>query len=132
MSKNFDVREGAGFIVVIRHFQIGSGGESHMFGVLTYDAYHLALYLLTALAWGALGFGYLLRSTDAQALCKCCAMFGLALAINAVVLVLDIFRVIAHHEVELILLIVGMLLPAIMFLTLKAALFASKLNLKKL
>ncbi|WP_343595986.1 hypothetical protein [Pseudomonas sp.] len=103
-----------------------------MFGVLTYDAYQLALYLLTALAWGALGFGFLLRGTDAQALYKCCAMFGLALAINAVVLVLDIFRVIPHHEVELILLIFGMLLPALIFLTYKAALIASKINLKNL
>lgn len=103
-----------------------------MFGVLTYDAYHLALYLLTALAWGALGFGFLLRGTDAQALYKCCAMFGLALAINAVVLVLDIFRVIPHHEVELILLIFGMLLPALIFLTYKAALIVNKINLKNL
>jgi len=103
-----------------------------MFGVLTYDAYHLALYLLTALAWGALGFGFLLRGTDAQALYKCCAMFGLALTINGVVLVLDIFRVIPHHEVELILLVFGMLLPVGMYLTAKAAYVVSKINLKKL
>jgi hypothetical protein len=32
-----------------------------MFGnVLTYDAYHLALYLLTALAWGVLGLWFLM------------------------------------------------------------------------
>ncbi|HGA2318555.1 TPA: hypothetical protein ACIRVE_003133 [Pseudomonas putida] len=92
-----------------------------MFGVLTYGAYHLALYLLTAWAWGALGFGFLLRGNDVQALYKCCAMFGLALAINAVVLVLDIFRVIPHHQVELILLMFGVLLPALIFLTYKAA-----------
>ncbi|MGJ7551448.1 hypothetical protein [Pseudomonas alloputida] len=103
-----------------------------MFGVLTYDAYHLALYLLTALAWGALGFGFLLRSADAQALYKCCAMFGLALAINAVVLVLDIVRVIPHHEVELILLVFGMALPSAIFLTYKAASSLSKISLKKL
>ncbi|WP_079229075.1 hypothetical protein [Pseudomonas putida] len=103
-----------------------------MFGVLTYDAYHLALYLLTALAWGALGFGFLLRSADAQALYKCCAMFGLALTLNAAVLVLDIFRVIPHHEVEMILLMFGMLLPAVIFLTYKAIFVASKINLKKL
>ncbi len=103
-----------------------------MFGVLTYDAYHLALYLLTALAWGALGFGFLLRGTDAQALYKCCAMFGLALTINAVVLVLDIFRVIPHHEVELILLVFGMLVPVGVYLTFKAAFMVGKLNLKKL
>ncbi|MFZ5934259.1 hypothetical protein BGP84_08245 [Pseudomonas putida] len=103
-----------------------------MFGVLTYDAYHLALYLLTALAWGALGFGFLLRSADAQALYKCCAMFGLALAINAAVLVLDIFRVIPHHEVELILLGFGMALPSALFLTYKAVLVLSKISLKKL
>ncbi|MGE8114961.1 hypothetical protein [Pseudomonas sp. NPDC086566] len=103
-----------------------------MFGVLTYDAYHLALYLLTALAWGALGFGFLLRSSDAQALYKCCAMLGLALAINAVMLVLDIFRVIPHHEVELVLLMLGMLLPMVIFLTFKAIFFVSKTNLKKL
>ncbi|WP_085677847.1 MULTISPECIES: hypothetical protein [unclassified Pseudomonas] len=103
-----------------------------MFGVLTYDAYHLALYLLTALAWGALGFGFLLRGADAQALYKCCAMFGLALAINGGVLVLDIFRVIPHYEVEFILLVFGMLVPAGMFLTFKAALFLSKKSLKGL
>ncbi|MBO9551654.1 hypothetical protein [Pseudomonas sp.] len=103
-----------------------------MFGVLTYDAYHLALYLFTALAWGALGFGFLLRGADTQALYKCCAMFGLALAINAAMLVLDIFRVIPHHAVELVLLVFGMLLPAAIFLTTKAALSASKISLKNL
>jgi hypothetical protein len=103
-----------------------------MFGVLTYDTYHLALYLLTALAWGALGFGFLLRSADAQALYKCCAMFGLALVINATVLVLDIFRVIPHHEVELILLGFGMALPSALFLTYKAVLVLSKIGLKRL
>ncbi|MEN5301429.1 hypothetical protein [Pseudomonas sp. TWI628] len=103
-----------------------------MFGVLTYDAYHLALYLLTALAWGALGFGFLLRGADTQALYKCCAMFGLALAINSVMLVLDIFRVLPHYEVEWVLLVFGMLLPAVMFLTYKAIFFASKISLKKL
>ena len=103
-----------------------------MFGVLTYDAYHLALYLLTALAWGALGSGFLLRGSDAQALYKCCAMLGLALAINTVMLMLDIFRVIPHHEVECVLLVFGMLLPVVMFLTFKAVFFISKKNLKTL
>jgi len=33
-----------------------------MFGnVLTYDVYHLALYLATAMAWGALGLWLLLQ-----------------------------------------------------------------------
>lgn len=84
-----------------------------MFGVLTYDAYHLALYLLTALAWGALGLGV-------QALWKCCAMLGLVLAIKSIVLVLDISRVIPHHHVELVLLVFGIVLPVGIFLTCKA------------
>jgi len=103
-----------------------------MFGVLTYDAYHLALYLLTALAWGALGLGLVLRGADVQGLWKCCAMLGLVLAIKSVVLVLDIFRVIPHHHVELVLLVFGIVLPAGIFLTCKAISISSKTVLKRL
>ncbi|HCV38593.1 MAG TPA: hypothetical protein DGQ94_07720 [Pseudomonas sp.] len=91
-----------------------------MFGVLTHDACHLALYLLTALAWWALGLGLVLRGAHFQALWKCCAMLGLVLAIKSVVLVLDILRVIPHHQVELVLLVFGIVLPASIFLTCKA------------
>ncbi|WP_236237141.1 MULTISPECIES: hypothetical protein [Pseudomonas] len=102
-----------------------------MFGsVLTYDAYHLALYLLTALAWAALGFFLLLRGLDLQALYRCCAMFGLALAINAVMLVLDILRILEHHQVELALLVIGMALPLSIILTFKANSFVNKRALK--
>jgi hypothetical protein len=102
-----------------------------MFGsVLTYGAYHLALYLFTALAWAALGFFFLLRGLDVQALYRCCAMFGLALAISAVMLVLDILRILEHHQVEMALLIFGMLLPVSIILTFKANYWLSKLALK--
>jgi len=102
-----------------------------MFGsVLTYDAYHLALYLLSALACAALGFFFLLRGLDLQALYRCCAMFGLALATSAVMLVLDIFRVLEHHQVEMALLVFGMALPVSVVLTLKASYLLSRLDPK--
>lgn len=83
-----------------------------MFGkVLTYDAYHLALYLLTASLWGLLGLRVLLRGTGGKALAGCCGLFAVALLINGVMLVLDTQRVLEHHQVEMILLMVGVALP---------------------
>lgn len=81
---------------------------------------------------GASGVGFLLRGAGAQALYKRCVMFGMAVAMNVGVLVLNIFRLISHYEVEFILLVFGMLVPAGMFLTFKAALFLSKKSLKGL
>ncbi|AXM98621.1 hypothetical protein ACU5P1_07985 [Pseudomonas plecoglossicida] len=96
-------------------------------GVLTYDAYHLALYLLTVLAWAALGCFILLRGLDVLALYRCCAMFGLALTISSVMLVLDILRVLEHTQVEMTLLILGIVLPVSIILTSKATYLLSKL-----
>ncbi|MFV3292701.1 hypothetical protein ACNFBR_28745 [Pseudomonas sp. NY11955] len=100
-----------------------------MFGkVLTYDVYHLALYLGSALAWGAVGLRLLLRGAGIEALYKCCAVFGLALTINSVMLVLDILRVLEHWQVELGLLLFGVMLPCALALTLKASINESKIN----
>ncbi|MCE1114004.1 MULTISPECIES: hypothetical protein [Pseudomonas] len=88
-----------------------------MFGnVLTYDAYHLALYLLTALAWGVLGLWFLMNGTGVGALLRCCAMFGVALLINGFMLMLDIWRVLEHGQVEAGLLAVGVVLPVMLIL----------------
>ncbi|MNE49567.1 hypothetical protein D3C80_1440960 [compost metagenome] len=104
-----------------------------MFGkVLTYDVYHLALYLATAMAWGAAGLWLLLRGVGVEALYRCCAMFGLALTISSVMLVLDILRVLEHWQVELGLLLFGVLLPCVVVLTFRAGLAGSKFNLTKL
>jgi len=93
-----------------------------MFGnVLTYDAYHLALYLFMVLSWGALGFWFLRRGVGVEALLKCCAMFGLALVVSSVMLVLDILRVLEHHQVEMALWGLGGGLPAGVFLILKTS-----------
>ncbi|MEN5036787.1 hypothetical protein [Pseudomonas sp. TWI929] len=103
-------------------FSYRQGGEI-MFGkVLTYDVYHLALYLVTAMAWGAAGLWLLLRGAGVEALYRCCAMFGLALTISSVMLVLDIFRVLEHWQVELGLLLLGVLLPCVIVLTFRAGL----------
>ncbi|MEG0244746.1 hypothetical protein D3C76_1627490 [compost metagenome] len=104
-----------------------------MFGnVLTYDAYHLALYLITAMAWVSLGFCFLLRGVDVQALYKGCAMFGVALTISVVMLVVDIMRMLEHHQVEMALVIVGMVLPVMVVLTFKASSLLSKPSLKRM
>ncbi|MFJ7788633.1 hypothetical protein [Pseudomonas sp. NPDC096925] len=104
-----------------------------MFGkVLTYDVYHLALYLCTALAWGAVGLWLLLRGTGAPALYKCCAMFGLILAIGSIMLVLDILRVLENWQVESGLLLFGVLLPCVLALTFKTSHGGRKINLNKL
>ncbi|MBC3477949.1 hypothetical protein [Pseudomonas taiwanensis] len=104
-----------------------------MFGkVLTYDVYHLALYLGTVMAWGALGLWLLLRGAGVEALYKCCSMFGLALTISSIMLVLDIFRVIEHWQVEAGLLLFGGLLPCLLALTFKATLNANRIDLNKL
>ncbi|ABY99747.1 TPA: hypothetical protein ACHTCR_002141 [Pseudomonas putida] len=104
-----------------------------MFGnVLTYDVYHLALYLGSALAWGAVGLLMLLRGAGVGALYKCCAVFGLALITNSIMLVLDILRVLEHWQVELGLLLFGVMLPCVLVLTLKANLSVSKNSLNKL
>lgn len=104
-----------------------------MFGnVLTYDAYHLALYLVSTLAWVSLGCCFLLRGADVQALYKCFAMFGMALTVSVGMLLLDILRMLEHHHVEMVLVIFGMVLPAIAFLTLKANSILSKFSLKNL
>ncbi|WP_449434188.1 hypothetical protein [Pseudomonas putida] len=97
---------------------------------LTYDSYHLALYLCTVMAWGALALGFLLRGVGAQALYKGCAMFVVTLAISVVLLLLDILRVLEHHQVELALLLFGMLLPCALMLTLKATNTLARMNLK--
>ncbi|WP_236707524.1 hypothetical protein [Pseudomonas sp. Leaf58] len=94
-----------------------------MFGkVLTYDVYHLALYLGSALAWGAVGLWLLLRGVGVVALYKGCVVFGLGLALSSIILVLDIVRVLEHWQVELGLLLFGLLLPCVIFLTFKARL----------
>jgi hypothetical protein len=86
--------------------------EVIMFGqVLNYDVYHLALYLLAALAWGVLGVRFLLHDTTAKGLIKCFAMLGVAMVINLVMLMLDIWRVLEHHQVEFLLMMLGGLLP---------------------
>ena len=104
-----------------------------MFGnVLTYDVYHLALYLATAMAWGALGLWLLLQGAGVEALYKCCAVFGLALTISGVMLVLDILRVLEHWQVEAGLLLFGVLLPCVLALTFKAGFNVSKIYLSKL
>ena len=93
-----------------------------MFGnVLTYDVYHLALYLFLVLAWGALGLHFLQRGIGIEELVKCCAMFGLALAVSSVMLVLDILRVLEHHQVEIALWGLGGVLPASVFLISKTS-----------
>ncbi|WP_248919301.1 hypothetical protein [Pseudomonas entomophila] len=98
-----------------------------MFGqVLTYDAYHLALYLLTALAWGMLGVRFLLLDLSSTALLRCFAMFGAAMMINAGMLMLDIRRVLEHHQVELLLVVLGGLLPGALMLIFKASSTLSK------
>ncbi|CAK14528.1 hypothetical protein [Pseudomonas entomophila] len=98
-----------------------------MFGqVLTYDVYHLALYLISALAWGMLGVRFLLLDLSATALLRCFAMFGLAMAINAGMLMLDIRRVLEHHQVELLLVVLGGLLPGALMLIWKARSTLSK------
>lgn len=103
-----------------------------MFGnVLTYDAYHLAIYLITAIAWVSLGFCFLMRGAGVQALYKGCAMFGVALALSLGMLVLDILRVLEHPHVEMSLVMVGMVLPVIGILTLKADSIVSKHSLKR-
>lgn len=104
-----------------------------MFGnVLTYDAYHLGLYLLSALGWGALGLRQLLRGTGIGALLRCCGLFAVALLFNGVMLVLDIQRVLEHHQVESILLFGGVLLPGIVLLMYRAGFIASKKGLDSL
>lgn len=104
-----------------------------MFGkVLTYDVYHLALYLCTALAWATVGLWLLLRGAGVEALYKCCAMFSLVLAISSIMLVLDILRVLEHWQVELGLLLFGVLVPCVLALTFKTSFGASKINLTKL
>ncbi|GLO12550.1 hypothetical protein PPUJ20028_11310 [Pseudomonas putida] len=101
-----------------------------MFGkMLTYDVYHLALYLGAVMAWGALGLWLLLRGAGVEALYRCCAMFGLALTISSIMLVLDIFRVLEHWQVEMGLLLFGVMLPGAVVLTFKASLNASKIDL---
>ncbi|CAI3807520.1 hypothetical protein GLGCALEP_04701 [Pseudomonas sp. MM221] len=104
-----------------------------MFGnVLTYDVYHLALYLATAVAWVALGLWLLLQGEGVEALYRCCAMFGLALMISSIMLVLDIFRLIEHWQVEAGLVLFGVLLPCLIALTFKASFNVGKLYLNKL
>ncbi|MFJ4457214.1 hypothetical protein ACIP1G_25460 [Pseudomonas sp. NPDC089392] len=104
-----------------------------MFGnVLTYDVYHLALYLGMVMAWGAVGLWLLQRGAGVEALYRCCAMFGLALMISSVMLVLDIFRVLEHWQVELGLMLLGVLLPCVVVLTFKAGLNSSKSDPNKL
>jgi|GEM_PF-915464 len=104
-----------------------------MFGnVLTYDAYHLALYLITAIAWVSLGFGFLLSGIDVQALYKGCAMFGVALTISVVMLVVDILQMLEHHQVEMALVIVGIILPAGVILTYKASYLLGRFSPKSL
>ncbi|MDF9618822.1 hypothetical protein P5705_14315 [Pseudomonas entomophila] len=107
---------GADFLSAIRIEEVIMFGQ-----VLTYDVYHLALYLLTALAWGLLGMRFLLRDTTATGLLKCCAMFGVAVAIKAVMLVLDIWRVLEHHQVERLLMVLGGLLPGALLLIWKTS-----------
>ncbi|MEN5239326.1 MULTISPECIES: hypothetical protein [Pseudomonas] len=93
-----------------------------MFGnVLTYDAYHLALYLLTALAWSVLGLWLLMSGVGVAALLRCCAMFGVALLINGLMLMLDIWRVLDHAQVEAGLLAVGVVLPIMLMLIYKTS-----------
>lgn len=98
-----------------------------MFGqVLTYGAYHLALYLCTALAWGALGLYFLLQGTGFGALIRCCGMFAIALSINGVMLLLDIRRTLDHHQVEAILWLAGVALPCLLLLTCRTGFVSGK------
>ncbi|MDZ3993112.1 hypothetical protein [Pseudomonas sp. Teo4] len=104
-----------------------------MFGnVLTYDVYHLALYLLAVMAWSALGLWILLRGTGSWARYGGFALLGLTLTICSVMLVLDILRVLEHRQVEWGLLIFGMFLPATIMLTIKAGSIVSRFDLKRL
>jgi NADH:ubiquinone oxidoreductase subunit 6 (subunit J) len=87
-----------------------------MFGnVLTYDAYHLALYLLTALAWGVLGLWFLM-SGGRRGVAQVLRHVGVALLINGFMLMLDIWRVLDHAQVEAGLLAVGVVLPIMLIL----------------
>jgi hypothetical protein len=104
-----------------------------MFGnVLTYDAYHLGLYLFSALGWGALGLRQLLRGSGFTALLRCCGLFGVALLFNGVMLLLDIQRVLEHRQVESILLFGGVLLPGILWLMCRTGFIVSKKGLDSL
>ncbi|NIF27346.1 hypothetical protein F3J44_13305 [Pantoea sp. Tr-811] len=86
---------------------------------------------LKLMSWSALGLGLLVRGTGASALLRCVTMLGVALLVCALMLVLDIWRVLEQHEVEGALLCLGVLLPAGLPLAWKASLMASKLQLKK-
>ncbi|GLO24016.1 hypothetical protein PPUJ21368_18440 [Pseudomonas putida] len=81
---------------------------------------------------GALGLWLLLHGAGVEALYKCCAVFGLALTISSVMLVLDILRVLEHWQVEAGLLLFGVLLPCVLALTFKAGFNVSKIYLSKL
>lgn len=103
-----------------------------MFGkVLTYDVYHLALYLGSVLAWGAVGLRLLLRGAGIEALYQSCAIFGLALMFGSIMLVLDILRVLEHWQVELGLLLFGVMLPCMLALALKASFSVANTNFNK-
>ncbi len=79
-----------------------------------------------------MGLWLLLRGAGVEALYKGCAMFGLALIISSIMLVLDIFRVIEHWQVEAGLLLFGVLLPCLVALTFKATSNGSRIDLNKL
>jgi hypothetical protein len=112
-----------------------SGGEEALFmfgAVLTYDVYHLALYLLSALGWGALGLRPLLHGSGRGALLRCCGLFAVALLFNGVMLLLDIQRVLEHGQVVSVLLIGGGLVPGVLLLMGRSGIFVGKKSLNLL